>query len=156
MNLEWRILLLPDWFYVTRQVTVTFVRALKFLLHCCVHRCISLLCADVLSQVTHTVWRSRWQRDLGVVCGRSSAAGGLEVCGACCVLSLRRTYRSSRGVLPNVVCRSVISKLPTLRRPSPLGLLSHKTKHTHTVQHSKLRQGNVSIYSKNDFVWTLY
>jgi len=41
---------------------------------------------------------------------RIPPAAWMSASGQCCVLSLRRTDPSSRGVLPSVVCLSVISK----------------------------------------------
>ena len=79
--------------------------------------------------------RSRWPR--GLRRGRTlprllglrvriPSEAWMSVCCECCV-SLRRTDQSSKGVLPTVVCLSVIED--THRRgPGPLGLSSHDKK----------------------------
>jgi hypothetical protein len=51
----------------------------------------------------------------------------MSVCCECCVLSLRRADHSSRGVLPSVVCLSVIEE-PQRGCLGPLGLSSHEKK----------------------------
>jgi hypothetical protein len=54
----------------------------------------------------------------------------MSVCCECCVLSGRglcRVDRLSRGVLPSVVCLSVITE-PHRRGPGLLGLSSHENK----------------------------
>jgi hypothetical protein len=58
----------------------------------------------------------------------------MSVCCECCVLlgrGLRRADHSSRGVLPSVVCLSMIVKPRKMRRPRPpKGLSSHWKKIT--------------------------
>ena len=69
---------------------------------------------NATSPIPVTARSSAW------VCGRllagnasSNLAEGMDICCDCCVVryrSLRRDYHSSRGVLPSVVCPSVIEE----------------------------------------------